>query len=184
MKSPSAGALSPEYVLLGLLDRGPSHGYELHQKLASDLSEIWHLSQSQIYSILNRLEEQGYIRGVVIEQEKLPSKRSYKVTNAGQVHFEKWLFAPSRASVRAIRIEFTTRLYFSLARDPQLAVQLVSDQISETQGSLAKLSEVQSLLPEDQSFNRLGLDLRIRQLESILEWLETCLGMVSSGELV
>ncbi len=47
------GALSPEYALLGLLAQSPAHGYELYQILSADLSQVWHISLSQAYSILN-----------------------------------------------------------------------------------------------------------------------------------
>ncbi len=69
MKSAYVGSLSPEFALLGLLSQGPAHGYELHQKLTTELGQVWHLSQSQIYNILNRLEGKDYIRGMLQEQK-------------------------------------------------------------------------------------------------------------------
>ncbi len=180
MKSASVSSLSPEYVLLGLLAQGPAHGYELHQKLSSDLNQIWHLSQSQIYNILHRLEGQDFICGTILEQEKLPAKRSFELTGAGQERFDEWLFAPSRSSVRAIRVEFTTRLYFSLAIDPKLAAKIASEQIAETRSGLEHLIAMQSSIPEEQTFNHLGLDLRIRQLNSMLDWLDSCRAIIST----
>ena len=50
-------------ALLGYLYGGPSHGYDLHRRVMADLGEVWHLSQSQAYSILKRLEKQGEILG-------------------------------------------------------------------------------------------------------------------------
>lgn len=181
MKLSTIGSLYPEYVLLGLLSQGQAHGYELHQRLSRDLNQLWHLSQSQVYSILNRLEGQGYIRGTVHEQAKLPPKRLFALTEAGHEHFEAWLAAPTRSSVRAIRIEFTSRLYFSLAGDTDLAARLVEEQIAETREDLQRLAKLQAKIPEDQIFNHLGLDLRIRQLKSILDWLDSCLVVVGSS---
>jgi DNA-binding PadR family transcriptional regulator len=180
MKSATVGSLSPEYVLLGLLTRGPAHGYELHQKLSVDLKQIWNLSQSQVYSILNRLEEKGYIQGRIQEQEKLPSKRLLELTSTGQERFAEWIYAPSRLSVRAIRVEFTTRLYFALDMESNLADEIISGQIAETQTGLQRLNRSRSSIPEDQIFNHLGLDLRIRQLGSILDWLESCRVKIST----
>ena len=179
MKSTSVGQLSPEFALLGLLAQGPAHGYELHQRLSHDLDQIWHLSQSQVYNILNRLEGKGYILGTVHEQQKLPAKRSFELTGRGREHFEQWLLEPSRTSVRAIRVEFSTRLYFALARSSQLAAQLITEQLAATKRGLDQLIKMQATIPEDQVFNRLGLDLRIRQLGSILEWLDSCLVLTS-----
>src|SRR3970282_1243602 len=86
-----ASDLSPEYPLLGFLAQQPAHGYELHQRLVADLSQIWRVSLSQTYNILKRLEEQGYITGTVQEQEKLPSRREFHLTPAGRLRFNNWV---------------------------------------------------------------------------------------------
>ena len=180
MKPSYVGSLSPEFALLGLLSQGPAHGYELHQKLDNELSQIWHLSQSQIYSILNRLESKSYIRGTLQEQERLPTKRLFRLTPSGKQRFETWLRSPSRLSVRAIRIEFTTRLYFASALSSEMARELIEAQIHETQAGLRRLKRMQKDMPTEQIFNKLGLDLRVRQMTSILEWLASCHTVLSS----
>ncbi len=169
-----ASALSPEYALLGFLAQHPAHGYELHQRLVTDLGQVWHVSLSQTYNILNRLEAQGFIVGVVQEQAKLPARRSFRLTAAGRRRFNIWLHSPAPCSVRTIRVEFTTRLYFAQARSPERVLDLIEAQVAEVQGGLARLQSLQAELPPDQTFNRLGLDLRIRQLASLLDWLAEC----------
>lgn len=171
-KAPYASALSPEFALLGLLSENPAHGYELHRRLTTHLGQIWHVSLSQTYNILTRLESNGDIKGTVQKQGNLPSRRRYRLTTAGRRRFEWWLRAPTGASVRAIRVEFTTRLFFASSRDPALAKALIDAQTAETQKGVVRLKATLSQLPPDQTFNRQGLDLRIRQLASILEWLD------------
>lgn len=173
-KSSYTSALSPEYALLGLLWQQPAHGYELHQRLTTDLGQIWHISLSQTYNILKRLEARGYIAGVLHEQDKLPDRREFELTDAGRQRFEAWLHAPSGCSVRAIRVEFTTRLYFAHAHGRGLAARLIEVQISETRAGLERLKALLIDTPSGQIFNRLGLELRVRQLESILGWLFDC----------
>jgi DNA-binding PadR family transcriptional regulator len=98
------GTLSPEMALLGLLYGGPSHGYDLHRKVISDLGQVWHLSQSQAYSILKRLETQGDISVVEILQEKLPSRQLLSLTPQGRQRFWNGWERPA-AAARAIRME-------------------------------------------------------------------------------
>jgi len=181
MKSATIGSLSPEYVLLGMLAQKPAHGYDVHRRLSRDLNQVWHLRQSQIYNILNRLENQGDIRGTILEQDKLPDRRYFELTESGIDRYEQWLMAPSRTTVRAIRVEFTTRLYFAVAQDLRIAHKIVEEQIAETQQGLKRLINQQASIPDDQKFNKLGLDLRIRQIISILEWLDTILVSVEDG---
>jgi DNA-binding PadR family transcriptional regulator len=169
-----ASRLSPEYPLLGLLIQQPAHGYSLHQRLITDLGQFWRISLSQAYNILKRLETHGFIIGQMQELVGTPARRHFEATPEGVKRFEEWLFAPSGSSARAIRVEFITRLYFALAIYKERASQLIDEQITESHKHLEILKGELDLLPLDQAFNRLALELRIRQLESILDWLPQC----------
>ena len=169
-----ASAVSPEYALLGLLAQAPAHGYELHQRLTADLGHVWRISLSQTYNILNRLEAKGFINGATQEQEKLPARRLMQLTPAGHRRFETWLHAPSGCSARAVRVEFITRLYFVITQDPATAHRLIEQQLAEVRAGLDRLQATLAAIPLEQSFNRLGVELRIRQLTSILSWLTDC----------
>ncbi len=182
----SVSSLSPEYALLGFLDQRPAHGYELHQRLAAELGQIWRISQSQVYTILNRLEANGLIQGALHEQVKLPARRQFALTDEGRRHFETWLNTPSGSSARAIRVEFASRLYFASERDARLAHRLIDEQAAAVGVGLERLEQTLRELPREQVFNRLGLDLRIRQLASIKDWLRDChaeLGQINSREV-
>jgi PadR family transcriptional regulator, regulatory protein AphA len=168
------GPLSPEFALLGLLEQGSKHGYQLFQILISDLGQVWHISLSQAYNILNRLESRGFIAAEVLPQEKLPDRKLFSLTPAGQERFEHWLSSTSFTSVRAIRLEFLTRLYFAQSRGVEFSHQIINAQLSEVHAGLERLSRAYHDIPDDQLINHLSLDLRSRQLESILVWLENC----------
>lgn len=169
-----ASGLSPEFALLGFLDQAPAHGYELHRKLIEELGEIWHVSLSQTYNILTRLEAQGFIEGTIQAQEKRPDKRDLRLTATGRSRFEAWLYALSACSVRAIRVEFITRLYFLYAREPDAARRAIDAQIIALKSELIHLNNKKMALPAERLFNQMGLSLRIRQLETLITWLESC----------
>jgi DNA-binding PadR family transcriptional regulator len=173
-KKPTSSALSPEYVLLGLLAQRPVHGYDLHERIQRDLGQIWQISLSQTYNILKRLEAKGFIIGEGQEQKKAPARRRFRLTPAGRRRFKAWLKTPAEPSARAIRVEFLTRLYFTYAIKPQAASSLIDTQIAATQAGLAHLTEMLATLPPGQTFSRLGLELRLRQLTSMLEWMAEC----------
>jgi len=176
------GPLSPEYALLGLLAQRPAHGYELHQRLVTELGQIWHTSQSQTYNILNRLEAQGYIAGETVEQEKLPARKRFILTQLGHERFLDWLRSPGVCSARSIRVEFLTRLHFARSTSPEMAKELFEEQLDEVRRGLARLNRMLAEVPPEQVINRLGLDLRIRQLESILKWLTEARSLIEASE--
>ena len=74
----------------------------------------------------------------------------------------------------AIRVEFATRLFFAYYRDVHLSNDLIQKQVEEVEAGLIRLENSLAELPEEQLFNRLGLELRIRQLSSVIEWLHEC----------
>jgi DNA-binding PadR family transcriptional regulator len=168
------GTLSPEMALLGLLYSSPGHGYDLHRKVISDLGQVWHLSQSQAYAILKRLEAQGDISAEEIPQDKLPSRQLLHMTPQGRKRFLAWLETPSGGSTRAIRLELITRLYFLRLYMPEKLAHAFDQQRMEAKIHIQRLENMRAALAPEEIYNRMSLELRLKQLESVLEWLDEC----------
>ena len=137
--------------------------------MLEQLGGIWHASLSQTYNILTRLEEQGFIQGTTQKQEKRPDKRRFRLTAAGRRRFERWISSLSACNVRAIRVEFMTRLYFLHARNPADAVKALNAQVDSLHSHINKLKEQVQDVDPHQLFNFMSMSLRIRQLESLAE---------------
>jgi DNA-binding PadR family transcriptional regulator len=165
------GNVSPEFALLGFLIAGPSHGYDLHQRFVTELGQVWHLSQSQAYTILKRLENRGDISAQVIEQEKLPARQMLRITETGRQRFFEWLELGIGRTARAIRLEFLTRLYFIQLYRPENMGQIYEAQSTEIESIIARLESLLEHLPPEQIFNHLSLDLRLQQMRLIQNWM-------------
>jgi DNA-binding PadR family transcriptional regulator len=168
------GTLSPEMALLGLLYGEAGHGYDLHRKVITDLGQVWHLSQSQAYAILKRLESQGDISAKEIPQKKLPPRQLLHMTAQGRKKFLSWLDSSSGGSTRAIRMEFVTRLYFLNLYFPEKLAQAFDQQRTEVETHIKRLETTCAELPDDQIYNRMSLKMRFKQLKLVLEWLDDC----------
>jgi DNA-binding PadR family transcriptional regulator len=149
----------------------PSHGYDLHQRLTSELGNVWHLSQSQAYAILKRLENRGDISTRLVAQDKLPARHLLRITAAGRRHFMDWLGNGCGSNARSIRLEFLTRLYFSNLYTPENTAQIYTTQSAEIKNSIQRLEDLLAHLPDEQTYNRLSLDLRLRQMKLIQKWM-------------
>jgi molybdopterin-binding protein len=165
---------SPEFALLGFLYMQPGHGYELHQRLSRELGYIWNVSQSETYNILKRLEAQGFIKSKLVKQEKLPPRNLLSLTLPGRSRFEAWLKTPGGNSVRTIRLEFTTRLYFARQTGILKLQEMIDLQVAEVRTSLRQMEGLLVDMPTSETYNRLGLEYQIFQRKSILDWLEAC----------
>jgi PadR family transcriptional regulator AphA len=164
------GNLSPEFALLGFLIARPSHGYDLHQRFMTELGHVWHLSQSQAYAVLKRLEGRGDISAQVIEQDKFPARQMLRITTQGRRRFNEWLDGIS-SNARSIRLEFLTRLYFARMYKPEKVIQIYEAQCSEIESTIERLEGLLAHLPPGQRFNRMSLDLRLRQIKLIQDWM-------------
>jgi len=165
-----SGNISPEFPLLGFLITKPSHGYDLHQRFVTELGYVWHMSQSQAYAILKRLEQRGDVKAQVVEQDKLPARQMLSITTQGRRRFNEWMDDISGNS-RSIRLEFISRLYFAQIYKPEKVMKIYEAQSAEVEASIERLETLLTNLPPEQQFNQLSLDLRYRQMKLIQEWM-------------
>jgi DNA-binding PadR family transcriptional regulator len=170
-KDRHTGNVSPEFALLGFLIAGPGHGYDMHQRFVAELGQVWHLSQSQAYAILKRMEQRGDVSAQVVEQEKLPPRQILQITEAGRRRFFDWLERGVGKNARSIRLEFLTRLYFAQLYAPGLTHEIYRSQSVEIESTIARLASLLEDLPPEQVFNRFSLELRLRQLRLIQDWM-------------
>jgi len=171
IKHQHSGTLSPEFALLGFLVSEPRHGYDLHQRFVTELGNVWHLSQSQAYAILKRLETRGDVSALLVEQDKLPARQMLRITPAGRQRFMHWLQNGCGSNARSIRLEFLTRLYFSNLYTPENTTKIYAAQCAEIESACQRLEDLITHLPPEQVYNHLSLDLRLRQMKLIRAWM-------------
>jgi DNA-binding PadR family transcriptional regulator len=162
----------PEFSLLGFLVGRSMHGYDLYRQFQQNLGQVWHLSQSQMYSTIKRLETQGLVTGLVEAGGPKPSRRCLSITDEGRLRFSSWLLEPSDCSSRIMRLEFISRLFFASSQNPTLVSSIVGTQLARIERQLKNHERLLADLGDEESFNRLSLELRIRQLGAQLAWIE------------
>ena len=71
-----------DVVVLNLLSRGPSHGYEMVQKMKR--IEGLQIREGNIYPVLARLEIDGLVTSYSQSSTDGPPRKYFKLTDAGQ----------------------------------------------------------------------------------------------------
>jgi PadR family transcriptional regulator, regulatory protein AphA len=173
--------LSIEHALLGFLREHPMHAYEIHQTLLRPeaLGLVWHLKQSLVYVMLERLEEAGYITTTLEPQNSRPPRKLLHLTPGGRAAFERWLVLPV-AHGRDFRLEFLAKLYFANQDDPATVAILLTAQRAACQEWLGDLRRQAEKLASKRDYDWLVLQFRVGQLEAILSWLDTCEATVTA----
>lgn len=162
---------SPNYLIYGCLVEAPSHGYEIYQRISSDLNYVWSISQSQLYALLKRLENQGMIIGEVVPQKGRPNRKRFSISTDAKNDYEKWLHMPVWVSMRALRMELLTKIYFLSSQNPQSIKSLVNNQIHAVNQALDGIAVQLSKISPEQSINRISLQIKQAQIQMMLVYL-------------
>ncbi|MEI7024881.1 PadR family transcriptional regulator [Paenibacillus sp. y28] len=78
------------FGLLGLLTQGPCSGYDLMLKM----EPIWKAQHSQIYPLLAKMEQEGFVVHELQPQTEKPDKKIYTITDTGREALLAWLPEP------------------------------------------------------------------------------------------
>lgn len=80
-----------KHGILGLLNYGDMCGYEIMQVFRDSLNYFWSAQTSQIYRELDNLEQKGWIRKKIKEQDGKPDKNVCSITQEGREELMRWL---------------------------------------------------------------------------------------------
>jgi DNA-binding PadR family transcriptional regulator len=86
--------MSVPLTLLGLLEREPSHGYDLKRDYDTYFGRGKPLPFGQVYATLGRLARDGTVIAGEAEPGAGPDRKRYVITDAGATEFEAWLAEP------------------------------------------------------------------------------------------
>jgi DNA-binding PadR family transcriptional regulator len=160
-------------VVLAMLAKEPSHGYELRARLNDALGPLGdEINAGQIYVTLGRLEKAGL---VATDANRPTSDRSerkvYRLTAAGEERVAQWVHEVNWP--RPDLAEFHLKLIAASAARLADPISIVDAQRREL---LRRLRTVQRAAMEEQSDAAFGLLLAgiVLRLQADLRWLEAC----------
>lgn len=86
-----------EHALLVSLSEQSGSGYELARRFDKSIGFFWSASHQQIYRVLKRMEEAGWVIGETVGQTGRPDKRVYRVSDDGRAELARWIAEPTDA---------------------------------------------------------------------------------------
>jgi len=160
-------------VVLALLAKEPSHGYQLRARLAQALGPLGdEMNAGQIYVTLARLEKAGLVtaeRSAGLPDR--PDRKMYALTPAGQQRVGDWLTEVSWP--RPDLAEFHLKLVAAAAARLADPLAIVDAQRREL---LRRLRDAQRAAMAEPERSDAGLLLEgiVLRLQADLRWLEAC----------
>jgi len=160
-------------VVLALLAKEPSHGYQLRVRLQQALGPVGDtMNAGQIYVTLTRLEKAGLVTAEhSAGLPDRPDRKMYALTAAGQQRVTDWLTEVSWP--RPDLAEFHLKLIAAAAAGLADPIAIVDAQRREL---LHRLRDAQraAMAEPDRSDAGLLLEGIVLRLQADLRWLEAC----------
>src|SRR3954451_841020 len=162
--------MSIRHGLLALLERGPSHGYQLRAEFDAATGATWPLNVGQVYTTLDRLERDGL---VAQDGDPDPDGRiAYRITDEGRRELTSWFASPVTRQ-GAPRDELAIKLALAVTTPGVGVVSVVQTQRSATMASLQELTRLKTRADDDLAWS-LVLDHLLFRAEAEIRWLAHC----------
>lgn len=167
--------LTTELALLGFLHEQPMYGYEIHQRMSdpAGLGQVWQVKQSQLYALMGKLEEEGYLSTELQPQESRPPRKVFHLTPLGTQVFLEWLNSPVEHG-RDMRLDFLVKLYFAQKEGVNAVVELVQKQREVVLSWLNYQDEHAAPEQVPPTYEWYVREFRGEQNRSFLAWLDRC----------
>ncbi|WP_432056585.1 PadR family transcriptional regulator [Streptomyces sp. bgisy022] len=109
-------------ILVSLLEK-PGSGYELARRFDRSIGYFWTATHQQIYRVLKRMENDGWVGVRDIEQYGRPDKKEYSVTDRGRLALSAWLDEPTEPE--SVRHDLAVKVRGAAFGDPAALISQV-----------------------------------------------------------
>src|SRR5215469_6732867 len=159
--------MSVPLTLLGLLEREPSHGYDLKREYDTYFGRGKPLPFGQVYSTLSRLARAGMVTGGDAEPGSGPDRKRYAITDLGTTELNSWLTEPIEPEPHLQTVLFAKVVVALMLGRP-------ADIYLDTQRAahLARMRELTELKRSGTLMDTLLADHGLFHLEADLRWID------------
>ena len=159
--------MSVTKTFLGLLESGPSHGYDLKQEYDNYFGADRPVAYGQVYATLARLLKSGLVTVDSVEAGEGPDRKRYSITEAGVADVEQWL---SQAEQPELYLQSVLYAKVILAlRSGRSPLEVLDTQRAE---HLRLMRELTQRKAGGDLADQLICDHALFHLEADLRWLE------------
>jgi DNA-binding PadR family transcriptional regulator len=167
--------MSVPIALLGLLEREPSHGYDLKREYDTYFGRGRRLPFGQVYATLARLVRDGKVVPGEIEPGSGPDRKRYAITDAGRSEVEAWLAEPVEPEPHLQTVLFVkVVLALMLGRSAEGYLD------TQRRAHLQRMRELTELKRMGSPIDALLADHGLFHLEADLRWMDLASARLSA----
>jgi DNA-binding PadR family transcriptional regulator len=167
--------MSVPLTLLGLLDREPSHGYDLKREYDSYFGRGKPIPFGQVYATLARLARDGKVLAGQVEPGAGPDRKRYSISDVGKSEVEAWLAEPVEAEPHLQTVLFV-KVVLSLMLGRPAEEYLDAQRVAH----LKRMRELTELKQQGNLVDALLADHGLFHLEADLRWIDLTAARLSA----
>jgi DNA-binding PadR family transcriptional regulator len=154
-------------TLLGLLEREPSHGYDLKRDYDAYFGRGKPLPYGQVYATLSRLARDGKAIAGPVEHGEGPDRKRYAITESGVQDVEQWLSEPIAPEPHLQTVLFAkVVLALMLGREAERYLDV------QRAAHLGRMRELTDLKQRGNLVDTMLADHGLYHLEADLRWMD------------
>ncbi|WP_316772815.1 PadR family transcriptional regulator [Streptomyces sasae] len=162
--------MSTRHILLGLLEAGPSHGYDLKRRHDERFPQARPLAYGQAYTTLQRLVRDGLAAVDGTDADGGPERTRYRSTEAGAQELARWAGAISPPAP-FVTNEIFAKVVVSILAGGDPAAYL-RDQRAAHMERMRELTVLKTARNADLT-TVLSADFALNHLDADLRWMNT-----------
>ncbi|MBN9742410.1 PadR family transcriptional regulator [Amycolatopsis sp. A1MSW2902] len=132
--------MSLKFAILAALLEGEFSGYDLAKSFDASVANFWQTTPQQLYRELERLSAEGMIAPRVVEQERRPNKRVFRLTAAGRRALHEFTATPVQPTT--IRDDLLVKVQGSDAGDAEAVIAAVEERMEWSRAKLARFERL------------------------------------------
>lgn len=166
-----------DIIILSQLIHGPKHGYKIKKNVGFVLGKSYALNNNTLYPRLKKFEEMGAVLREVEQQEGIPNRFLYRITDTGRELFQK-LLQDINEETAADENEFDNRLAFFSLLTEENKEKILNLRIAHLRQQLSFINHMAEVVSEEDYipfskqlylYNQERLENEIKLLEKFKE---------------
>jgi len=185
--------VSLKHILLGVLSE-PQSGYDIKKHFERSLKNFWRAELSQIYPLLQKMEQEGLLKSKADSSDIGPTKRVYERLEKGSLELRSWL--GGGPLVGAERVAYLAQVYFlAHLNDTNRSIVYLQELRGYMTDQLAALEAIENEwkkadprypdeLPDTDFYSQLTLEFGLSKLRGSVRWCDDCIDRIRARQAV
>lgn len=159
------------YALLGMLTYRPMSGYDMKKVSDHSIGHFWNENYGNIYPVLKKMEAESLVTMTREEQNGVPTRKVYTITEKGRAAFSQWLSRPPEPKI--LREELLLQVFFGQWSKPELIIAKIRAEDERCRTIIGELEGIRDYMDSGKNISEVPEEARTVMTKGTPYWCRT-----------